>query len=127
MIVPGILVCSSFLISVCMYVYCVESFAHIECYNDCSLLCMTLQLLRGGIWAPLSMFSRNRFGCCCYFLVDVMEAFSVCVEVLCWIDHVGYSNQCACCACAPRIHQSVPSISFVYVFVCRKLSPHLRV
>ena len=27
-------VCSSFLISV--YVYCVESFAHIECYSDCS-------------------------------------------------------------------------------------------
>ena len=34
MIVPGILVCSSFVIS--MYVYCVESFAHIECYSDCS-------------------------------------------------------------------------------------------
>ena len=33
-IVPGMLVCSSFLISV--YVYCVESFAHIECYSDCS-------------------------------------------------------------------------------------------
>ena len=34
MIVPGMFVCSSFLISV--YVYCVESFAHIECYSDCS-------------------------------------------------------------------------------------------
>ena len=34
MIVPGMLVCSSILISVC--VYCVESFAHIECYSDCS-------------------------------------------------------------------------------------------
>ena len=32
-VVPGILVCSSFLISVCMF-YCVESFAHIECYSD---------------------------------------------------------------------------------------------
>ena len=21
----------------CVYVYCVESFAHLECYNDCSL------------------------------------------------------------------------------------------
>ena len=29
-------VCSSFLISMCVHVYCVESFAHIECYSDCS-------------------------------------------------------------------------------------------
>ena len=27
----------------------------------------------------------------------------------------------------PRVHLRVPSISFVYVFVCQKLSPHLRV
>ena len=33
MIVPGILVCSSFPIRVSVYVYCVESFAHIECYS----------------------------------------------------------------------------------------------
>ena len=36
MIVPGMFVCSSSLISVCVYVYCVESFAHIECYSDSS-------------------------------------------------------------------------------------------
>ena len=34
MIVPGMFVYSSFLISV--YVYSVESFANIECYGDCS-------------------------------------------------------------------------------------------
>ena len=34
MIVPVMFVCSSFLISV--YVYCVENFAHIECYSDWS-------------------------------------------------------------------------------------------
>ena len=35
--VPGMLFCSSFLINVCtVYVYCVESFAHIEYYSDCS-------------------------------------------------------------------------------------------
>ena len=34
--VPGMLVCSSFLISGCMFVYCVERFANIECYSDCS-------------------------------------------------------------------------------------------
>ena len=30
-------------------------------------------------------------------------------------------------ACYPSVYLSVPSIGFVYVFVCRKLSPHLRV
>ena len=34
MVLPGIMVYSSFMISV--YVYCVESFGHIECYSDCS-------------------------------------------------------------------------------------------
>ena len=49
------------------------------------------------------------------------------VEVLCWIDRVWSSQECACCACDPSMHLSVPSIGFVYVFVCRKLSTHLRV
>ena len=47
------------------------------------------------------------------------------VEVLCWIDHVCSAKECACCTCDPSMHLSVPSIGFVYVFVCRKLSPHL--
>ena len=34
------------------------------------------------------------------------------------------SKECACCACDPSVHLSVPSIGFVY-FVCRKLSPRL--
>ena len=49
------------------------------------------------------------------------------VEVLCWIDRVWPSKECACCACDPSVHLSVQSIGFVYVFVCWKLSPHLRV
>ena len=49
------------------------------------------------------------------------------VEVLCWIDRVWSSKECACCACDPCVHLSVPSIGFVCVFVCRKLSSHLRV
>ena len=49
------------------------------------------------------------------------------LEVLYWIDHVWSSKECACCACDPSVHLNVPSIGFVYVFVCRKLSPHLRV
>ena len=47
--------------------------------------------------------------------------------MLCWIDRVWCSKESACCVIDPRVHLSVPSIGFVYVFVCRKLSPHLRV
>ena len=49
------------------------------------------------------------------------------VEVLCWIDRVWSSTECASCTCDPSVLLSVPSIGFVCVFVCRKLSPHLRV
>ena len=48
------------------------------------------------------------------------------VEVLCWIDRVWSSTESACCACDPSVHLSVPSICFVCVVICRKLSPHLR-
>ena len=49
------------------------------------------------------------------------------VVVLCWIDHVWSSKECVCCACDPNESLSAPSICFVCVFVCRKLSPHLGV
>ena len=49
------------------------------------------------------------------------------MEELCWIDRVWSSKECACCACDPSVYLSVPNIGFVYVCVCRKLSPHLRV
>ena len=45
--------------------------------------------------------------------------------MLCWIDHVWSSKECVCCACDPNKHLSAPSICFVCVFVCRKLSPRL--
>ena len=44
----------------------------------------------------------------------------MCVEVLWWIDLL-------CCACDPSEHLGAPSICFVCVFVCQKLSPHLGV
>ena len=37
------------------------------------------------------------------------------------------SKECACCAYDNSVQLSVPSIGFVYVFVCRKLPPRLRV
>ena len=68
---------------------------------------------------------RNVRGCSCYFVVEWMCL--VCVVVLCWIDHVWSSKECVCCACDPNERLSAPSICFVCVFVCRKLSPHLGV
>ena len=59
---------------------------------------------------------RDVFGCGCCF---VAECYG-CYEVLCGIDRVWSSTECACCACDPSVHLSVPSICFVCVFVCRK-------
>ena len=42
------------------------------------------------------------------------------VEVLCWIDRAWASKECACCVCDSNVHLSVPSIGFVYVWVCEK-------
>ena len=59
-------------------------------------------------------------------LLNVIDVL-VCVVVLCWIDHVWSSKECVRCVCDPNERLSAPSICFVCVFVCRKLSPHLGV
>ena len=59
-------------------------------------------------------------------LLNIMKVFSW-VEVLSWIDHVWSSEECACYTCDSSVHLSVIFICFVYVLVCRKLSPYLRV
>ena len=51
-------------------------------------------------------------------LLNVMDVFSVVwVEVLCWIDSVWSSKECACYACDPSVHLSVSSIVFFYIYV----------
>ena len=40
-------------------------------------------------------------------LLNVMDVFSV-GEVLCWINRVWSSTECACCTCDPSVHLSVP-------------------
>ena len=46
--------------------------------------------------------------------------------LLYWIDHVWYSKERGCCTCGPSERLDAPSICFVCVFVCRKLSPSFR-
>ena len=53
-------------------------------------------------------------------LLNVMDVFSVC-------GGVWSSKECVCCDCDPNERLSAPSICFVCVFVCQKLSPHLGV
>ena len=69
---------------------------------------------------------RNVFGCSYYF-VDECYVFSACggalLDRLCMI----FQRVCVCCACDLNERLSAPSICFVCVFVCRKLSPHLGV
>ena len=67
------------------------------------------------------------FGVIAILLLNIMEVFSVGGCALLDKNHVWSSKECMCCVCDPSVHLSVPSISFAYVFVCRKLSPHLRV
>ena len=57
-------------------------------------------------------------------LLNVMEMLSVGGG---WIDRVWSSKECMGCACDPSERLGAPSICFVCVFVCRKLSPHLGV
>ena len=60
-------------------------------------------------------------------LLNVVLLLSV-VEVLYWIDHVWSSKEFVCCRCGPSERIVDPSIRLVfYVFVCRKLSPHLGI
>ena len=59
-------------------------------------------------------------------LLNVMDVFSVCGGAL--LDRpCMVFQECVCCACDPNERLSAPSICFICVFVCRKLSSHLGV
>ena len=60
-------------------------------------------------------------------LLNVMDVFSVCGGALLDRPCMVFQRVCVCCACDPNERLSAPSICFVCVFVCRKLSPHLGV
>ena len=44
------------------------------------------------------------------------------VEVLCWIDRVWSSKECACCACDHSVHLSVTSIGLCMFCFCYVVS-----
>ena len=54
-----------------MYVYCVESFAHIECYSDC----------RAGGGICLNPFATVLFSVCCVVTVECCVLYPYCVGV----------------------------------------------
>ena len=54
-----------------MYVYCVESFAHIKCYSDCSR--------RGAIW--LNAFDTVLFNVCSAVTVECCVLYPCCMGV----------------------------------------------
>ena len=64
-------------------------------------------------------------GAVAILLLNVMEVFSVCGGALLDIPCMVFQRVCVCCVCDPN--ERAPSICFVCVFVCRKLSPHLGV
>ena len=68
----------------------------------------------------------------CVFVNCLVKQFAIClgvvvilllmlwkclvwVEVLCLIDRVSSSKECACCVCESSVHISGPFIGFVYV------------
>ena len=60
-------------------------------------------------------------------LLNVMDMFSVCGGALLDRPCFVFQRVCVCCACDPNERLSAPSICFVCVLVCWKLSPHLGV
>ena len=59
-------------------------------------------------------------------LLNVMDVFSVCVVVLCWIDHVWSSKVCVCYACDPNERLSAPYICFVLCFCMSEVISSFR-
>ena len=60
-------------------------------------------------------------------LLNVMDLLSVVGGALLDTPCMVFQRICVYCACDPSERLDVPSICFVCVFVCRKLSPHLGV
>ena len=73
------------------------------------------------------LFHAMCVGVVAIWLLNVMDVFSVCGGALLDRPCMVFQRVCVCCACDPNERLSAPSICFVCVFVCRKLSHHLGV
>ena len=80
---------------------------------------------------------------CCVFVNCLVKQFAICLGVFVILLLNGmellrvvggalldrpcmvFQRMCVCSACGPSERLDVPSICFVCVFVCRKLSPYL--
>ena len=117
-------VCFRCLMLICQYL--VSCYFYLfYCLLDLSVVSMILYpciscVARVALLVYMFVLCVACLGVVVILLPNVMDVFSV-VEVLCWIDRVWSSKECACDSC---VHLSVPSIGLVYVFVCRKFSPH---
>ena len=97
------------------------------------MVCVSLLMCLFGLCvACLTVFVNclmKQFAMCLgvvsILLLNVMDVFSVRGGAL--LDRPCMVFQRVCCACDPNERLSAPSICFVCVLVCRKLSPHLGV
>ena len=83
MIVPGMLVCSSFS-NKCVYVYWVKSFAHIKCYSYCSRM--------GGMW--LNPFATVLFTLCNAVTVVLCFVLVLCGCFCGYVRKKAFSSVC---------------------------------
>ena len=60
-------------------------------------------------------------------LLNIMDLFSDAGGALLDRPCMVFQIRCGCKVCDPSERLNIPSICFVCVFVCRKLSPHLGV
>ena len=102
------------MVSVMLYpcMCCVNGFVCFVCcvYDSvCELFVETIRII---------------FGCVFFFVIECYGLVKCCRR--CSIGQTN-SKEFVCCACDPRERLDAPSICFVFVCVCRKLSPHLGV
>ena len=92
----------------------------------CLCVCFVCYVLTVFVNCLVKQFAMC-LGVVAILLLNVMDVFSVCGGALLDRPCMVFQRVCVCCACDPNERLSAPSICFVCVFVCRKLSPHLGV
>ena len=80
------------------------------CWSVNGSVCLVCCVFESVVNCLVKQFAI-RLVCGCYFVVmGVLWTCLVWVEVLCWIDCVWSSNECACCTCDLSVYLSVPYI-----------------